>query len=100
MNYELAKQLRDAGFPKEIVLSNNPSSHCEYPCLTELIAACPTNMGKATFVLGSANQGKEWVACYFDFAMNRGAEFNESASTPVEAVARLWLAIHAAGVLA
>jgi hypothetical protein len=100
MNYELAKQLKDAAFPKEIVLPSNSSGYCEYPYLSELIAACPTNMGKATFVLGSANQGKEWVACYFDFTTNRGAEFNESGSTPIEAVARLWLALHAAGAIA
>jgi hypothetical protein len=67
------------------------------PSLEELIEACPTNIGKATFVLGSANQGQEWVACYFDFVTNRGSDFNETGSTPVEAVAKLWLALHAAG---
>jgi hypothetical protein len=67
------------------------------PSLEELIEACPTNLGKATFVLGSANQGQECVACYFDFVTNRGSDFNQTGSTPVEAVAKLWLALHAAG---
>jgi hypothetical protein len=66
-----------------------------FPTLEELIDACPKNIGSATFVLGSANQGKKWVACYFDFVTNRCAELNESGSTPVEAVARLWLALYA-----
>jgi hypothetical protein len=35
-------------------------------------------LGSATFVLGSANQGQAWVACYFDFRANRGAELNET----------------------
>jgi hypothetical protein len=110
MNYELAKRLKEAGFPQEqrdgtflrrpwdstAKGSDDPYS----PTLEELIESCPKNVGKATFVLGSANQGQEWVACYFDFATNRGSEFNESGSTPVEAVARLWLALHAAGASA
>ena len=67
------------------------------PTLSELIEACPKQMGTATFVLGSANQGQAWVACYFDFRANRGAELNETGQTPDEAVARLWLALHRNG---
>ena len=121
MNYELAKQLKDAGFPQttkyllrkyslaempiEIrrppdgmevaVLSGKIEWEVSTPTLEELIEASPKNIGSATFVLGSANQGKKWVACYFDFVTNRCAELNESGSTPVEAVARLWLALYA-----
>jgi hypothetical protein len=106
MNYELAKQLKEAGFPQK---GRGEVQHClddeeeeivYHATLEEFIEAVPKYIGKATFVLGSANQGKEWVACYFDFATNRGSEFNESGSTPVEAVARLWLALHAAGAIA
>ena len=104
MNYELAKQLKEAGFPQqgkgywEFPRQDSPNKtsaevRVYVPTLEELIAACPKNIGKATFVLGSANQGKEWFACYFDFVTNRGSEFNESGSTFVEAVARLWLAL-------
>jgi hypothetical protein len=121
MNYELAKELKDAGFPQTTIyllrkysLAENPieirrppdglevavlSGRLEWevavPTLEELIDACPKDIGSATFVLGSANQGKKWVACYFDFVTNRCAELNESGSTPVEAVARLWLALYA-----
>jgi hypothetical protein len=109
MNFELARQLKDAGWPLghdciDGKRNEDMAAAClcvpVKPTLEQLIDACPKNIGKATFVLGSANQGKEWVACYFDFVTNRGSEFNESASTPVEAVARLWLALHAAGASA
>jgi hypothetical protein len=121
MNNELATELKDAGFPQttkyllrkyslaenqiEIrrlpdrlevaVLSGKLEWEVAVPTLEELIDACPKDIGSATFVLGSANQGKNWVACYFDFVTNRCAELNESGSTPVEAVARLWLALYA-----
>jgi hypothetical protein len=100
MNFELFKQLKAAAFPLKWCDNDNGPGHWEEPTLEELIDACPKNIGKSTFVLGSANQGKEWVACYFDFVTNRGSEFNESGNTPVEAVARLWLALHGAGTTA
>jgi hypothetical protein len=95
MNFELIKKLIDAGF--SLRQGDIETEGIRYPSLEELIEACPTNIGKATFVLGSANQGKEWVACYFDFVTNRGSDFNETGSTPVEAVAKLWLALHTPG---
>jgi hypothetical protein len=99
MDYELAKQLKENGLRWSTVdLFDIKSSEIQtenYPTLEELISAVPKSIGKATFVLGSANQGKEWVACYFDFVTNRGSEFIESGSTPTDAVARLWLALHA-----
>ena len=33
----------------------------------------PEASGYRYFVLGSANQGQAWVACYFDIRANRGA---------------------------
>jgi hypothetical protein len=105
MDNSLAKDLKDAGFPQsgkscDTHSDINDSTLVEqfvHPTLSELIEACPKQMGSATFVLGSANQGKAWVACYFDFRANRGAELNESGQTPDEAVARLWLALHRNG---
>ena len=86
MDYELAKQLKENGLRWSTAdlfdMKGNEIQVENYPTLEELISAVPKSIGKATFVLGSANQGKEWVACYFDFATNRGAEFNESGSTP------------------
>jgi hypothetical protein len=99
MDYELAKQLKENGLRWSTAdlfdMKGNEIQAENYPTLEELISAVPKSIGKATFVLGSANQGKEWVACYFDFVTNRGSEFNESGSTPTDAVARLWLALHA-----
>jgi hypothetical protein len=106
MDYELAKQLKDRGFPTKcqslqtVFTDKDDFTLFDAPTLEDLIESCPTNIGKATFVLGSADQGKEWVACYFDFVTNRGSEFNESGSTPAEAVAKLWLALHAPGARA
>src|ERR1700722_20649814 len=95
MNVELIQQLRGAGF--SLPLSDiEIGTKYELPSLEELIEACPMVIGKATLVLGS-NRGKEGVACYFDFVTNRGSDFNETGSTPVEAVAKLWLALRAAG---
>jgi hypothetical protein len=99
MDYELVKRLKEDGLQWSTVnlfeAKGNEVQTENYPTLEELISAVPKSIGKATFVLGSANQGKEWIACYFDFVTNRGSEFNESGSTPTEAVARLWLALHA-----
>jgi hypothetical protein len=97
MNFELIKKLKDAGFFLRQSDIEIEGIRYDLPSLEELIEACPTSIGKPTFVLGSANQGKEWLACYFDFVTNRGSDFNETGSTPVEAVAKLWLAVHAAG---
>jgi hypothetical protein len=48
----------------------------------------PEANGYRHFVLGSANQGQAWVACYFDIRTNRGAELNETGKTADEAAAR------------
>src|ERR1700687_6261667 len=97
MNSELIKKLKGAGFSLRQADIEIEGIRYDLPSLEELIEASPTNIGKATFVLGSANQGQEWVACYFDFVTNRGSDFNETGSTPVEAVAKPWLALNAAG---
>ena len=81
MNAELIKKLKGAGFSLRQGDIEIEDIRYDLPSLEELIEACPTNIGKATFVLGSANQGKEWVACYFDFVTNRGSDFNETGST-------------------
>lgn len=107
MNYELAKQLKDAGFPdvierhdrKQQWIQDDPESH-EYifypelaPTLEELIEAC----GDRFEELNRVGHGKKpkWSAvsysceeCGIDvMKMGRG-------SSPLEAVARLWLEIN------
>lgn len=62
MDYSLAKELKDAGFPQngkscDTHSDINDSTLVErfvHPTLSELIEACPKQMGTATFVLGSA----------------------------------------------
>jgi hypothetical protein len=71
MDYELVKRLKEDGLQWSTVnlfeAKGNEVQTENYPTLEELISAVPKSIGKATFVLGSANQGKEWIACYFDF---------------------------------
>ena len=59
MDYFLAKELKDAGFPQngkscDTHSDINDSTLVErvvHPTLSELIEACPKQMGTATFVL-------------------------------------------------
>jgi glycosyltransferase A (GT-A) superfamily protein (DUF2064 family) len=67
MNPELIKKLKAAGFSLRQGDVEIAGIRYDLPSLEELIEACPTNIGKATFVLGSANQGKEWVALLLRF---------------------------------
>src|SRR5215210_4958293 len=97
------KQLSDAGFPQ----SDSAAGHVQHsgnaaagasshkPTLSELIAACPKQIGTATFLLGSGQGGTRWTATYFDFRTNRMVDDDalcQSGDTPEEAVAKLWLA--------
>ena len=66
MDYSLAKELKDAGFPQNGKICDthsdiNDSTLVErvvHPTLSELIEACPKQMGTSTFVLGSATRAK------------------------------------------
>jgi hypothetical protein len=59
MNFELIKKLKGAGFSLHQGDIEIEGVRYDLPSLEDLIEACPTNIGKATFVLGSSNQGKE-----------------------------------------
>ena len=89
MEYELAKCLMDAGFPQigkgRLIGSPNKlvwrsSDRVYVPTLEELIEACGMNFGS----LDKRHDG--WLA---------SANYDQCcfAETPVEAVARLWLAL-------
>ena len=95
MTYELAKQLKDAGFPRGDQ-PNTPqpqfyedAAHekpIRTPTLSELIAAC----GNDFIYLARADDGSEWRA-------SGGPILHELVSTgltPEEAVAKLWLALN------
>lgn len=99
MNYELAKQLKDAGFPQEsdgltsvyyqedkerIRLRHiENDTEVKIPTLSELIEAC---VGKVFMLLINRNLEGRWASA----VDGKGA----SGDTPEEAVARLWLALN------
>lgn len=101
MNYELAKQLKDAGFPIE---SCSVGPNCEQwwyfpgeeaihaPTLEELIAACGENLASLQ------NAGLMGWFAWKDFpdGLEKDGEMGTAftGSTPSEAVANLWLALN------
>jgi hypothetical protein len=97
--YELAKQLKDAGFPQTgrggyLSMSNglvgwsqaNLNHGISQPTLEEFIEGCGDDL---LFVNRSLSL-KKWYAKKSGFLWGEG-------STLIEAVARLWLALHATG---
>jgi hypothetical protein len=84
MDSDLARQLKEAGFK---TLTGFPVSNSGdglyYPTLSELIEAC----GKDFEMLVQRNAGQCWGAV-------GGVHGDVRGSTPEEAVARLWLALH------
>jgi hypothetical protein len=91
MDYGLAKQLKDAEFPqKEGCDFNTPPRHdrpcCTAPTLEELIEACAPSE-KWMVIMTVTDKGS--IAA----KMGQTGE----ASTLTEAVAHLWLALHANG---
>src|SRR6187549_1540843 len=97
LSYELAKELKDAGFPQTnghlifksgITLADSgkkwsDNSAC-LPTLSELIEACGKEFN-SLFLLGNGN----WVA-----HDNSEEEPPVYGALPEEAVAKLWLALH------
>lgn len=112
MNYELAKELKDAGFPILIISKYGqhaneinssfyplPDGHGDYwklPTLSELIEACPKEMNSdiydSFFSLSWARD--EWYAMYDECDYTPHDDLVGTGSTPEEAVARLWLALN------
>ena len=95
MNYTLAKQLKEAGFPW------NPGEcgHCKtywndpiwYPTLSELIEACGDKFwGLSRTTLYSNPENQFWRASSIP-EKDREQEIRTRGKTPEEAVANLWL---------
>lgn len=100
ISYELAKQLKDAGWPQlktkhfgEVCgYANKVTSDCYLatPTLEELIAACGQNL----VALSQMKNGK-WVGWYATGIVGLRSTFKDfDGSTLIEAVARLLLAIN------
>ena len=96
MTYELAKQLKEAGFPvKEITADSTDTdlSHISedgqwyLPTLSELIEACGESFG---YLDKSFTQ---WIAGS-NMQKSQVPDAQGTASSPEEAVARLWLGLN------
>lgn len=106
INYELAKELKDAGLEVPYARTENYYPDVNVPTLEELIEACGD--GKSIVIMGpntvdpiegylSAEEEDLWNAFYqgerrYDFLSGQG-------STPEEAVARLYLDLNKKNVL-
>ena len=113
MNYELAKQLKAAGFPlSEIAKQALPyeardKAYCFFcgfpfleidgkfymqPVLEVLIEACNNSL----FALSRTKRGTRtnWYCVYNYSLLNDALLETEEYETPEEAVARLWLTLH------
>lgn len=106
MNYELCKQLKDAGFPQEgkghfeLDVANRRALTDRYstpeayvPTLSELIEACGDCVG--IFKI-SETECNAWSNKLENVTKVDGMIF--TGSTPEEAVARLWLALNSAEI--
>lgn len=99
MNYELAKELKEAGFPITKVTwtwktGDVEGEHLPNPSLSELIETCGKDNEKGEFTLYW--DLKEWVSGYYEDTWGEPRQHNieETGSTPEESVARLWLALN------
>lgn len=105
MTYELAKKLKDAGFPFKNNWENDDFLECdlcgdggpmvregeEFPInLATLIEACGKYFGELNHYRNSG----DWEAIAKDWKDAQGVGRFASGSTPEEAVAELWLSIN------
>ena len=92
--FELARKLKDAGFPQSKLARAQQQAGYDYvgmPTLAALIEACGEGFG----ALG--RESDRWVAC--EYVSERGEWSNaHEGETPEDAVARLWLSLHQAAV--
>lgn len=104
MPYELAKKLKDAGFPQgpygnrtlepQLVdprrtVAEAMEQEAYAPTLEELIDACGDNFAW----LHHSVKSKRWAVQDFIYDEDEGPHGGQG-STPTEAVARLWLALN------
>lgn len=99
MDYELAKELRDAGFPQQIEGANGDGyfirqrgcGECRVPTLSELIEACGAyiSLQSPQYLGGEAEKDGYWRAIG-----RNGTRCTSFGKTAKEAVARLWLALN------
>ena len=92
MNYELAKKLKEAGFPQDFDFAENVGSmlhpDIHFPTLSELIEACGERF-RSLLQHSVREDGHKWCAK----AGKRAGGFLKNGKTPEEAVAKLWLSL-------
>jgi hypothetical protein len=103
MNSELAKQLRDAGFPIKPypqwgIKMDGPMGEVEYreryvPTLSELIEACGDDFDGLFQSKGRQNSWRATASRYEDSGAGNSWQ-TPFYLTPEEAVAKLWLSLH------
>lgn len=92
MTYELAKKLKEAGFPQDgkgMWYADNPNGEGDAvysPTLSELIEACENKLWMLERIDGVAWEAYPYVS------VGKGSELGK---TPEEAVAKLWLTLKA-----
>ena len=94
MNYKLAKQLKDAGYPqpKYFTAGNYYEKNDEMiviPTLSELIDACGDKFDSL-----SIGEDKKWICMGGEWNEDYGIEFIIEGETYEESVAKLWLEIN------
>ncbi len=91
MTYELAKKLKDAGFPQngfdKEPLTWQEKHHAYFPALSELIEACGAEFKELMRVPHPHLDKNPWYCRGWETEIFEG-------STPEEAVANLWLALN------
>lgn len=98
IEYQLAQQLKNAGFPKDIQFEEVGVSQLSYdikvvnaPTLSELIEACGDGFRSLTYHSKRTEEStyRRWIAK----SGTRTGKFLKTGKTPEEAVAKLWLAL-------
>lgn len=92
MTYELAKQLKNAGYNGYLHFNGDGTVNHD---LSELIEACESSYDDdgVTFNLTIRKSGDHWVASYQSQSLESGRGFSLG-DTPEEAVAKLWLSLN------
>jgi len=101
MNYELAKQLKDAGFSQTRCdysrVHSAPGRHLDgssecamNPTLSELIEACGDGFERLVRI----SAAKDWGAIVWQAQGGRQDYEVAQSATPEEGLAKLWLALH------
>ncbi len=91
MNYELVKQLKDAGFPIRRMNGINMITGKDFytPTLEELIEACGDKFGQLIKYVDGWVAENNWKSF-----TEEGIVRQAKGSTPIEAVAKLWLGLN------